>query len=357
LPPTSFSGRASWTIDTESLRVTIFQSGGHLAEFILKASEVNPLWSQSIPTIDPDTYDPRIHGGLYGTTSESRLLSGLAGHNLCFPFWGNPSESESAAGMTYHGESGIRRWQVLEDRPGELTIEVTLPQSATRMRRQFRARGHAMHCIAEATNLAAWDRPFGWCEHVTMGPPFVESGSIHFDASADKGFVTGHQSGLTFHWPEGAGAGAQHPNFDLSSFANTRHEDLVNSFLADSNREWAFFTAFNRTLSLLFGYVYPTADFPWLNVWESNTENRQTRGMEFSNTPHHGTMKTLVSASHIWNAPAYEWLDALSTVRKQFIAFSHRVPSDYRGTADIQVRPDAIEVSEHSTGRVFQVPA
>ncbi|MCU1292485.1 MAG: hypothetical protein JWP08_1335, partial [Bryobacterales bacterium] len=273
-----------------------------------------------------------------------------------FPFWGNPSPSEFAAGMTFHGESNIRRWQLIEGNPGQLTIEVALPQSAMNMRRHFRSHGHALHCVSTATNLSSWDRPFGWCEHVTIGPPFLESGSVRFDASADRGFVTGQFTGLNFDWPEGAGSRSQHADFDLTTFANTAHEDLVNSFLAESTGEWAFFTAFNRKFSLLFGYVYPRAEFPWLNVWESNSETRQTRGMEFSNTPHHGTMKALISASHIWSIPAYEWLDALSTVRKQFIAFLHPVPSDYRGTADIRVRSDILEILERGRDRVFHVP-
>jgi hypothetical protein len=59
MPKTSLYGRASWTIETETLRATLLQCGGHLAEIVLKESEdTNPLWVQSRPTIDSDTYDP-----------------------------------------------------------------------------------------------------------------------------------------------------------------------------------------------------------------------------------------------------------------------------------------------------------
>jgi hypothetical protein len=146
MPETCFAGRAAWTIETESLRVTVLQSGGHLAEIVLKQGErVNPLWNQSRTTIDSDSYDPAIHGALYGTNSESRLLSGLAGHNLCFPFWGDPSPSEFAAGMTFHGETNIRRWQLIEESEDSITIEVVLPESVMKLRRQFRCRRHALH--------------------------------------------------------------------------------------------------------------------------------------------------------------------------------------------------------------------
>jgi hypothetical protein len=147
------------------------------------------------------------------------------------------------------------------------------------------------------------------------------------------------------------------PDFDLSRFSELAHEDLVNSFLVDTGRESAFFTAFQRRLGLLFGYVYLRADFPWLNVWECNTDKMQTRGMEFSNTPHHGTMKALISASEIWGVPTYEWLDAHSTAHKQFIAFLHPVSPGYRGTADIRVRPQKLEIIERETGHVLEIPS
>lgn len=358
MPETSFQGRAAWVIENDHVRMIVLQSGGHLAEIVLKHKEpVSPLWVQSRATIDSETYDPEIHGAIYGANSESRLLSGLAGHNLCFPFWGNPTTAEFMAGMTFHGETNIRRWNLIEECPGEATLEVTLPESAVKMRRRFRLQGHALHCQTEATNTSAWDRPFAWCEHVTIGPPFLDSSEVRFDGSLVKGFVTGHSPGPHFQWPKGASQCSWTPDFDLSRFSELAHEDLVNSFLADTERESAFFTVFQRRLGLLYGYVYARADFPWLNVWECNTENMQTRGMEFSNTPHHGTMKTLISASEIWGVPTYEWLDAHSTVRKQFIAFLYPVPQSYRGTADIHVRPQKLVIVERETGQVLEVPS
>jgi hypothetical protein len=357
MPETVFHGRAAWTIRTDDIQVTLLQSGGHLAEIVLKNREqVNPLWVQSRATIDSETYDPQIHGPIYGNNCESRLLSGLAGHNVCFPFWGDPSGAECAAGMTFHGETGIRRWRLFAEHETEAIVEVMLRESGAKMRRHFRVQGHALHCEAEAINTTAWDRPFAWCEHVTMGPPFLDSRDVRFDASVTRGFVTGNSRGRHFEWPTGVGQHVEERDFDLSRYSELAHEDLVNSFVADTNREWAFFTAFQQRHALLFGYVYPRSDFRWLNVWECNTEKMQTRGMEFSNTPHHGTMKVLISAPEMWSVPTYEWLDALSTVRKRFIAFLHPVRQDYRGTADIHVGSETLEVVERGTGHIVTVP-
>jgi len=201
---TYFSGRRAWTVENDLLRATVLEGGGHLAEIVLKHGDsINPLWIQARPTIDSEDYDPVIHRDLYGSTPESRLLSGLAGHNLCFPFWGNPSPSEFAAGMTFHGETNIRRWRLTHESESEMTLEVELPESGMKLRRRFRCQGHALRVDSLATNLSCWDRPFGWCEHVTTGPPFVESGATRFDASLSKGFVTGGIGGPTLIWPEG----------------------------------------------------------------------------------------------------------------------------------------------------------
>jgi len=357
MPVTQYSNRPAWIVENEFLRVTILQGGGHLAEIVLKASShISPLWTQTRPTIDSDAYDPAIHGQLYGTNPESRLLSGLAGHNLCFPFWGNPTLTETAAGMTFHGETNIRRWDLVHESAGELILEVQLPESAMKFQRRLRCQGNALHVESQASNLSAWDRPFGWCEHVTMGPPFVEAGLTRFDAPLAKGFVTGDFGGPALVWPEGLNAKLGPSRLDLRGFSPIPHTNLVNSFLVEPSRDLGFFTAFHPRFALLFGYVFPRRAFPWVNIWENHEEGSQTRGMEFSNTPHHGTMKTLISSREVGGLPAYEWLDARCTVSKRFLAFLHPVPGDFRGTADLRVFDGVIEIAEEGSTRIFEIP-
>jgi hypothetical protein len=357
MPATRFFDRAAWTVESEFLRLTILQCGGHLAEIVLKdGHQINPLWVQSRPTIDSDAYDPAIHGSIYGHSAESRLLSGLAGHNLCFPFWGNPTPPEFAAGMTYHGETNICRWNSVHESRDELTLEVQLPESTMKVQRRLRCRGHTVHIDSRASNLTSWDRAFGWCEHVTLGPPFVQAGFTRFDASLTNGFVTGDAKGRRLVWPEGFNPQMGPHCFDLTVFSPLPHKDLVNSFLVEQSREWGFFTAFHPRFAMVFGYAFPRCEFPWLNVWENNDERWQARGMEFSNTPQHGTMKALISSPEVGGVPSYEWLNARSTVSKRFIAFMHPVPPDFQGTADLRMLANALEVVERGTDRVFRVP-
>ncbi len=330
-------------METEQLRVTVLECGGHVAEIVCKsAGETNPLWIQNRPTIDSDQYDPALHGAIYGVDAEARAISGISGHNLCLPFWGTPTPTEERAGMTYHGETNIVRWRALAEEPGRLKTEAILPNSQIRFEREMVCRGNLVHFAARAENLSAWDRPISWCEHVTVGPPFLEAGGTSFFSNLTRGFDTMTEGSAEkwadgpkeeFLWPEGRG---EFPH-RLTGFGPRKRADLVNSFLVDPACEHGYFAAWNPGLRLLFGYIFPRRDFRWMNVWESNKDERQTRGMEFSNTPIAGTMKALLRTSEIWGTPTLEWLDAKSELRKSFTAFSAVIPEDYPGVSNITV--------------------
>ena len=338
-----FENRAAWTMDGAHLRVTVLQTGGHVAEIVLKESGVNPLWIQSRPTIETDQYVADKHEKFYDGGPGARLMSGIMGHSLCFPYWGDPSASEYAAGMTYHGETGISRWTQTAGANDTLTVAAELPESRTRFTRSVRVAGQVVWFEETAENESAWDRPVGWCEHVTMGPPFLEREATIIDASLTRGEAYGRE----LAWPLGAD---ENGAVDLH---RVRRDGpvLVNHFLVDPAREWGFFTALHPGKRLLFGYAFPRADFKWLNVWESNTPLMLTRGMEFSNTPVHGTMKVLAKTPSVFGVPAFEWLNAKGRLQKRYCAFNVTVPADYQGVADVTVRGQELTIIEKGSGR------
>ncbi len=136
----SYDDRDAWLLESPVLRLTVMQVGGHLAEIVLKGDrETNPLWRPARRTIDPTDFVPEVHETLFGGGPPARLLSGLLGHNVCFPYWGRPSEAEYRCGMSFHGETGVRRWSTLAAEcgleGGRVTLTVDLPESATRFER------------------------------------------------------------------------------------------------------------------------------------------------------------------------------------------------------------------------------
>ena len=327
-----FTGRPCWILENSEICITLLESGGHIAQMLLKQGPlINPLWVQRRPTIDSDLFNPVLHGPIYGNTPQAKLMSGLAGHNLCFPFWGNPSVSEQRAGMTFHGETNIVRWQKEQSSEDSIVMSAVLPNSQLRFRRCLRCSGSTLHVESSAENLSAWDRPVAWCEHVTFGPPFLEPGITRFEASVTSGFRIPDETKSSF-WPEGQGEGA----YDLSVMSSTRHPSLLNSFLVEgygSRESRGRFSAIHPGYGLQVEYFFPRTQFPWLNIWEHYDSQMVTRGMEFSNTPRHGTMKELVRTPTVWNTPAYEWLDAKGELSKEFEVVLTGIEEPWGGTA------------------------
>src|SRR5215472_5312157 len=111
MPEDTYRGRRAHRIETPDLRVTVLVEGGHIAEIADKRTGVNPLWTPPWPSIEPSTYDRAKHPE-YGNDSESKLLSGIMGHNLCLGVFGPPSPEEAAAGLTVHGEGSIESYDI-----------------------------------------------------------------------------------------------------------------------------------------------------------------------------------------------------------------------------------------------------
>src|SRR3974390_364051 len=99
-----YRGRRVSVLDNGVLELVIAVEGGHIAALTDKTTKINPLWSPPWPSLEPSQYD-RVKHPQYGDNSESKLLAGILGHNLCLDIFGGPSESEAAGGMTVHGEA------------------------------------------------------------------------------------------------------------------------------------------------------------------------------------------------------------------------------------------------------------
>src|SRR6202167_3057534 len=130
-----YRGRRATSIENELVRVTVLHEGGHIAEILDKRSGVNPLWTPPWPSIEPSTYEARKHPE-YGADAESKLLSGIMGHNLCMDIFGGPSPEEAAARLTVHGEAAVAAYEVTVT-AGELTQRARLPQAQLRVERRL----------------------------------------------------------------------------------------------------------------------------------------------------------------------------------------------------------------------------
>lgn len=331
-----YRNRRAATLDNGLLRVTVLIEGGHVAEIQDHATQVNPLWTPPWPSIEPSSYDPQRHPE-YGRNAESRLLAGIMGHNLCLDIFGPPSEEEAQAGLPVHGEASVVPYRI-EAAGRELRASAELPEARLRVERRIRlAENSRVVEFEEAVeNLAATDRPVGWTQHVTLGPPFLAKGQTVFRASATRSkvyesqFSPGHDyliPGAEFDWPwapctDGSRA-------DMRVFTDRPVSGAFTTHLMDPARAQAFFLAWSPAYRVAFGYVWQRADFPWMGIWEENFSRTSppwngqtlTRGMEFGVSPMPETRRQMITRGSLFGVPTFRWIPARQRVLVRYCAF------------------------------------
>jgi hypothetical protein len=332
LTDTRYRGRRAAALENNHVRITVLAEGGHIAEIYDKAARVNPLWTPPWPTIEPSEFD-RSNTSTYGTDSEAKLLAGIMGHNLCLDIFGPPSDEDVARGLTVHGEGSIVPYELSVD-GGTLYARARFPIAGLEFERRIVLNGSAVIVRETLANVSGADRAIGWTQHVTLGPPFLERGKTEFRASAtrSKVFETsfGSHGYLTpaaeFDWPlapqlDGSSA-------DLRVFNHRPHSCAFTAHLMDPLRPTAYFIGFAATLRLAFGYIWKTAQFPWMGIWEENHSRTNppwngrtlTRGMEFGVSPMPETREAMVRRGAMFGVPAFRRVAAGATTEVEYCA-------------------------------------
>ena len=104
---------ARFSIENPSIRVTILEEGGHVAEILDKASGVSPLWIPPWPSIEPSGYDrPSIPGT--ARIRRANCSAGIMGSQPLPGYFRRHLRREAAAGLTVHGEASIARLRRLK---------------------------------------------------------------------------------------------------------------------------------------------------------------------------------------------------------------------------------------------------
>jgi hypothetical protein len=325
-----FRNRRAASIENGDLRVTVLSGGGHIAEVLDKKSGVNPLWIPPWPSMEPAGYG-RDDDRVYGASIESQLLAGIMGHNLCLDIFGGPSAEEEAAGLQPHGEASVAAYDLAVE-GGTLTASAHLNESQLQVERALELDGGNVRIRESVHNLSATDRPVGWTQHVTLGPPFLEHGVTEFRASATRSKVLESVFGSAdylvpaadFAWPHAPGQDGQ--PVDLRVYTSRAKSSAFTTHLMDPARTAAFFVAFSPRARLAFGYVWRRADFPWLGIWEENRSrphapwNGQTvtRGMEFGVSPFPESRRQMIDRGSLFDVPTYRWIPAKTRVQVEY---------------------------------------
>ena len=127
---------------------------GHIAEIFEKSAAVNPLWVPPWRSIEPAEFG-RSTPGEYGQGADNTLLAAIMGHNLCLDIFGGPSDEETAAGLTAHGEGSIVSYDV-ERLANGLLVRAAFPLAHLQFEREISLHDHAVLVSESVENLDWW---------------------------------------------------------------------------------------------------------------------------------------------------------------------------------------------------------
>lgn len=369
-------GRKAYVLENGKIRVSALRGGGHLAEIRFKTGDpkrdINPMRVPHYPTIEPYEYQPRRHDAVYGSDSSRWLMSGYMGHLLCFPTFGASSPEEARNNVGDHGEAPIVEWkqQKVETGPDavKLWYAADLPATQFRVERAITLPADESVVYVEEwiENLAAFDRPINWVQHATFGPPFIVPGRNFLDAPAGKGQVfdweTARSSlrpGTPIEWPEGMSVSGQHVK--LREFQPLAHKGTYYALLLDRGRQKSYFTLYTSGFPTLIGYLFPTADDPWLGDWQENQSATErpwdgkviARGLEFGTSPMPEGLRKSVERGTMFGVPTYRWIAGRQRLKTSFVVFLAEIGPNFAGVADVRVERGRILIEERKTGKLI----
>jgi hypothetical protein len=360
---TKWRGRAACVLGNDIINLTHLTGGGHIADFRFRGSnQINPFWTPRWKTMEPFDFDPEKDASLYGTPEVGRLLSGIAGHNLCLDLFGMPSEEEARLGATLHGEAGVLKWNVRRDKQNsyaELHFAVTLRHSGLSFARSvLLRRGESVVYVRETVkNKRSVDQFFQWQQHTTVGAPFLSRDCIvALPGGRGKTFPSGYdgrellKSDTEFTWPYA-------PRFDRGR-VDLRHALITpgRGFVAGveivPDRSHAFVCVSNVRSGLAVGYCFRREDFPWITLWEENVARKsspwkgreRTRALEFGKSPLPMSRADNFVLGKLFGTPTLAHVSARGTQTACYVLFLARLSSETRSIYDVAVGTRALDL-------------
>ena len=322
--------RQTVRLESQTAALEIDLGGGSIVDFHL-AGGINPLrW------LEPEDEDKPFRP---------------MGHFLCLDRWGPPSDAELRNGMPFHGEAARVEWKQLgppEHVAGQIvtTMEATLPLAGLDVRRTVRlSESAAVFTVSETvTNRNKLGRVYNMVQHATIAPPFLDETTV-VDSNAAKGFMQSsplpNPEQPEIRWPEAINDGKP---VDLRRLTKDPDPNLT-SFVIDGDLGWV--TATNASRELLIGYIFRTADYPWLNIWRHAQNGKPlARGLEFGTTGLHQPFGVLLTKPRILGRPTFAYLDAGESATRVYTAFLMKVPRDFVGVNQALYRAGRIVVQE-----------
>ena len=315
--------------DVMQLKISAF--GGAIIDFHDKNNGINPLSWKLKESQMPDN---NKNGAVF------------QGHFVCVGRWGSPTEGEKKLGMPHNGEPANNWWNVKkkDDKFVEMSCEAPLDGLSINRKVAVSQTAGCFKVIETITNDLTIGRINTLVQHATLGVPFVDK-SLTINSNATYGFnQLLSKYGLDKYatpWPKIYTDTLQKIN-DVSK--GTWDSDYVASYVFSDSIGWI--TAMNMNQKQLIGYVWKTADYPWLHIWNGMRDGKPwAKGLEFGTTGLGDTFSFAERCSiSFHNVKSVEFIDAKSSVSKSYFCFELPVPDGFQKTLRVFFENDSVTV-------------
>ncbi|MFW5756704.1 MAG: hypothetical protein ACOCWK_08880 [Tangfeifania sp.] len=269
------------------------------------------------------------------------------GHFLCFGRWGGPTSGEIAAGIPHNGEPANQWWNIEDDfNPGALKMLFTAPLESWQIDRTIKlAKNQPCFTVEETVfNPENYGRFTTLVQHATLGGGFLNENTI-VNSNAGEGFnqalIDRSLYEYAYNWPEGYSDTLRN-KIDLSSSGYS--DGFVTSHIINDTTGWV--TAATPDKNLLIGYVWKTADYPWLHIWHGTKNGKiWAKGLEFGTTGLGDTFLPQERLIHSFKGRAnYFFVDANGSSTKRYTCFLLAINPDYEYTSHIELKNQQIKV-------------
>ncbi len=361
-----FHGRRAFVLENDRMQITTLPGGGFIGEIRFKSADprksVNPMRVPHYQTIDPFAYEIEKHGALYGVGMQRRLMAGYMGDFLCFPHFGPSSQAEFALDYGQHGEALAVEWKRRKVDAGRdavtLVYSADLPKTQYRVERTITlpARETVAYVEESVENLTFFDRPIQWVQHVTFGPPFLELNKTFVDAPVARTAIRNRQGFAEGPWPEIKTEQGQ--ALDQRVFSGT-----TGTWLLDTSKPNVWFTIYNSNYPILLGWIFPSAQNPWLLDWQENMRAKQipwdgkvvARAICIGDSPFAAGLQQAVERGSLFGVPVFSWIGARQRKTQRYAFFLAEIPAGYRGVAELRVEEGQIVLVERGTGKSLTI--
>lgn len=353
--PSEYEGRPAHILSNGKLEVAVLTQGSTLGSIVLKddPEKLNPLWN-------PVRFARE--------TNQTEVRGAGIGHFLCVDGFGPVSPEEQKAGLRFHGEAVLQKFEVTPQGPMTLVLKTNLPLAQENLTRTVRlVEGeNVVYVHSKLDSLVAVDRPLVWAEHATVGSPFLERKVTVFEMPAVRAKTRPYEttggptprrfaSDKEFKWPmvplrDGT-------LVDIRTAPASGGSGDHSTQLLDRSKPYGWVTAIHPGKKLIVGWIFRTSDFPWLQNWESfPTSDKLARGLEFSTQPFDISRRDAVGMNPLFGAPTFRWLPAKSSVETDFAVFYTHVPDGFGAVKEVKVDKGAIVVEDES-GKAIRLAA